>query len=268
MQPTKPALSDPALIGIALMALTWLVDRFKIPIASDELRTVAESVVGLIGLIVTVRARWQQGDLHLVAPKNTTPPASGSPPAGTLALLLSLGVLCLGLGGCAATPTARWAQARSALTAAEQVLIQQAKAGNISPQHVVAADVLVKGARQALTLAEARLPDGGPQFDDYLRVIDSVLASVAQLQQQEAPSGTRGNHHPRAAWDSALGLCDAAGPARPGERQHHARTARRHQSPGEARRRSVGRHRGGGEERSPQRGDPWRADDHVGVLTL
>lgn len=100
-----------------------------------------------------------------------------------IAILLTL-LLCL--AGCAVTPTARWAQARDALTTGQNVTLQLHDAGVVSDEELVAADQGVQAARRALSIAESQLPDGGQTFEQWMHLVDGVLETLQQYQLQEA----------------------------------------------------------------------------------
>lgn len=102
----------------------------------------------------------------------------------TMKTLLVLSVLLL--SGCATNPTSRWAQARSGLTHAQDLVQVARQAGMVSDSEIVRVDIVVQSARTALERAELRLPDGGPEFEEWLRVVEDVTVRLEQLERSKA----------------------------------------------------------------------------------
>ena len=88
--------------------------------------------------------------------------------------------------GCAATPTKRWAQAREALTASQNILAAHVRAGRLSDEQIQTCDALIRSARGGLEVAEAQLPAGGESFEDRLQIVEAILNELLEtLAQQE-----------------------------------------------------------------------------------
>jgi hypothetical protein len=95
------------------------------------------------------------------------------------------------LAGCAATPSKQWAQGREALTTTQNVLLQQAAAGNLSGEDLIAIDPLIQSARTALDVAETQLPEGGKSFESYMQIVESILTKLLEIQAKESANGNR-----------------------------------------------------------------------------
>lgn len=175
---------------------------------------------------------------------------------GTLAALL-LGVLGAALcGGCAADPTARWAQARDTFTQAEKQVLLQHKLGNVSDRDLIALDAFAQAIRSALAAAEQRLPEGGKTFDWYMDLAEDVLTRLSEPQTPEVRDGTGGNSGPggvgagdRGGGKEPLALPRAAGGAGAAAGNLHARADRPDQAGSRRDGRRMGR-RGGGRQAS------------------
>ncbi len=103
-------------------------------------------------------------------------------------LLVMLGVLFA--GGCVGkTPTARWAETRAALTATQDIIVQQKKAGVISNADYVAIYPFFKSAQGALERAKAQLPNGGTNFEFFLDLAKDVLTKIEAYQAGDRPEG-------------------------------------------------------------------------------
>ena len=83
------------------------------------------------------------------------------------------------LAACSATPTQRWAEARIALTAAQDTIVDLYEANLISDAEMASTEPVIKPARRALEVAESKLPEGGPTFEQLL---DMARAAVEELQ--------------------------------------------------------------------------------------
>lgn len=88
------------------------------------------------------------------------------------------------IAGCATSPTAKWAQAREALTTAQDVLVLQHESGRVNDVDFVRIGEYFAPARAALDQAAVYLPDGGKSFEDRLSV---VKAFIKQMQAQSFP---------------------------------------------------------------------------------
>ncbi len=148
----------------------------------------------------------------------------------TLTAGLLLAVVVAGGGGCAATPEARWYEQRAALNSANRVFL--ANRHQLSDEQVIQVGYLLQAARVAIDEAKAYLPEGGPKFDGYLRIVAAVLDKVIE-QQQEMTS----------------------------ERSHDSRSDRN--GPGDPRLRhypAPARPAGGAADRGPEAADPRRGE--------
>lgn len=85
------------------------------------------------------------------------------------------------LAGCASSPTARWAQARETLTAAQDATVDLWDRDLLEPEALVVADPAVRAARAALEAARVRLPDK-PNLDTYLDAAEAALEAALAAQ--------------------------------------------------------------------------------------
>lgn len=98
-----------------------------------------------------------------------------------IAFVVAACLLCL--AGCR-TPTQEWAAARETLTAAQDGVLELHAGGIISDKELVQIDVAAQTARRALAVAETRLPDGGPEFEDWMNVAQEALQRLVQLEKE------------------------------------------------------------------------------------
>lgn len=160
--------------GVALI-LTIIANRFLHTLPGSlgfVLWQTAQSALASSGFYTWI-ARGQ-----IVTPIAETQGASTMPGDGGFRIGLVLLPLVMLLGGCAATPTARWAQARDSLSLAERAVLRQHEAGTISDDDLIALDDFVQGARRSLKNAEKLLPQGNGQFDFYLDLVEGVLEKL------------------------------------------------------------------------------------------
>lgn len=94
------------------------------------------------------------------------------------------------LTACASDPTARWAQQRVALTGAQDLMVVANSTGRLSDADLVKAAPFVQSVRDALTLAETYLPEGGPSFDLLLDFCDSLTTRLSALDVAHLPEPT------------------------------------------------------------------------------
>ena len=85
------------------------------------------------------------------------------------------------LVACSTNPTNKWAQARSTLTVVQDTVLIAHNAGMISDQQLTDADPAVQSARAALVKAEEFLPEGGLEFEQYMAIIDAILARLEEM---------------------------------------------------------------------------------------
>jgi hypothetical protein len=126
-----------------------------------------------------------------------------------LALIASLPLI----GGCAVkTPTARWAQARASLTAAQDTITQLHKDKIISDDDVIVIHPYEKTAQDALNKAKLQLPAGGDTFDFWMDIVTSAVKNLApaQIQKLEKPNGAVNPGGNSSRWPDR-GMDDAAG---------------------------------------------------------
>lgn len=91
-------------------------------------------------------------------------------------------LLLVFLVGCGTTPTARWAQARETLTAAQDTVLSLHENGVIDDKLFLKMNTLDKSARNALKVAETQLPAGGQTFEDWMSVTTAAIKQIAWLQ--------------------------------------------------------------------------------------
>jgi hypothetical protein len=142
------------------------------------------------------------------------------PPDATTPIIVLCMIALATAAGCAKTPAARWAQGRGAVTATQEVILQQHGAGVISDADLVAIDPFIQSARGALDRAKAFLPDGGPDFDFYLDLATDVLSRVKAFREKhhESRSDSRGD---RLGTDDHPLWRGAGSPAGDGGRNYH-----------------------------------------------
>lgn len=86
------------------------------------------------------------------------------------------------LGGCADTPSKRWAQEAVALGQAEHTLTSINKTGLLSDKDFVATNTGVQAARAALNASAPLMDKGGNAFETYLAIVQAVVNKVVELQ--------------------------------------------------------------------------------------
>lgn len=212
--------------GLLMMALT-LFGYLQAESAIDAAREQSD------GRIVTSK-------LQLDAIERSRSKGNGTTAAGLIGALLLAPVLALA-GGCAATPEDRWYQQRDALNAANRVYL--ANQANLTDDEIVTYGELLQAARASLDAAKNLLPQGGPTFNAYLDIVESILVKFSE----EAPDdGTR----------DSVGVPNGPGADRPGPdsvrpaaaaRPAHARAAAGDRAGRRADRRAGGRRGGGGQ---------------------
>lgn len=96
---------------------------------------------------------------------------------------LLLAGLCFGGIGCATDPSTRWAQARDALSVAQDSVGHAVDAKLVTPDQVINLyDPIFQSARAALDAALLELPAGGDAFDYYINLAIGVLQKIDQKQ--------------------------------------------------------------------------------------
>lgn len=98
----------------------------------------------------------------------------------TVAAWMLIAVALVSLAGCA-SPTERWAVQRDALTATQNTLITAHAANIVGDDVILRADPFVQNARIHLSQAESELPDGGDDFDYYLRYAVKNIGAVSDI---------------------------------------------------------------------------------------
>ena len=195
MNDRKSALSSMTLIGLVILGLTFLANKLGLKVGEGEIQEIAEWVVGVIGAMLTFAGRWRKGDLYLVDDKDFKPPIG----------LLFVALLSLSLIGCASTPEARWYQSRSALNTANQILIVQEQAGNLTDDQIIKWGGVLKDWRAALEAAKTQLPRFGEKpgaaFIFYMDVAEKLLIQW-ELRHKETRNGSR---------DDSIGFYDRQG---------------------------------------------------------
>lgn len=89
----------------------------------------------------------------------------------------------LALSACAGmSPTRQWANSREALTLANAAYIAASQANRIDDEQRVYYGELLQAARASIARAEALLPEGGDQFQNYLDIASAVLVKVQEHQ--------------------------------------------------------------------------------------
>jgi hypothetical protein len=92
-------------------------------------------------------------------------------------------LICVGFVGCR-TPTRDWAAARETLTAAQNGVLELHAGGVIGDAELVRIDIAVQTARRALAVAETRLPEGGPEFEDWMEVAREALEALVRIERE------------------------------------------------------------------------------------
>jgi hypothetical protein len=193
-----PALSALASSRKAMIALGTIVGvilaRFGLSTADAAVITNALLVIGpvLIGAIALEdsSAKFRAGPAATgevgtgEVPTAQEVPADAvrkDPPGGRLQGLVAAGLLSLLVfgAGCAKSPTARWAQARDALTVAQNTARAANQNGALSNKDFIAIDPFAQAVRGALAEAEKELPDGGKTFDWYMNLAERVLRQLS-----------------------------------------------------------------------------------------
>lgn len=132
------------------------------------------------------------------SPAFTTTQANFVAPAarvGRFAVLALLGLAVI-LGGCASSPTTRWAQQREALTSVQDTISDLHESGVVSDRQLLEVHPYLVAARTALADAEAHIGDAGPDFDDALsrarRAIGTARRLIEQRTSDEGPADDDG----------------------------------------------------------------------------
>ncbi len=94
---------------------------------------------------------------------------------------LSALLIVLTLVACSTNPTNQWAQSRATLTVAQDTVIIAHSSGLIGDQTLVDSDPVAQTARAALDKAQEFLPEGGQSFEQYMAIVDAMLARLEQM---------------------------------------------------------------------------------------
>jgi hypothetical protein len=96
--------------------------------------------------------------------------------------LLALALFVCVVTGCAKDPRLKLAQAEHTLAVIELRLVEEAKAGNISPKEVLLIDPAIQAARASLDDADARLTEGKIDiFDADLRMFGAIAKRLVDV---------------------------------------------------------------------------------------
>jgi uncharacterized membrane protein YgcG len=173
-------------------------------------------------VVTTTTTVFPSTPLTPEAPVNA--PTSAPPTSAVAILILSIFALFFAgaAGGCAASPTARWAQARDTLNTAEKTIVTQHRAGTISDADLVALDSSVQAARKALTAAQQQIDNSGgaatPAFEFYLDLTDSILDQLTngKLNRVTTPASAGRTAAPKGSSDGSGGTTggDSSGTGR------------------------------------------------------
>lgn len=110
-----------------------------------------------------------------------------NPARARIAAILGTAALLFLLAACAATPKARYTQARSALTSAQEVTLAAHDAGELTDQQMLAIDPYFTAAQRALAVAFTMLPAGGPTFDQMLAIAADQLTLIVRAETGQPP---------------------------------------------------------------------------------
>jgi hypothetical protein len=178
MNSTKsPIASQTIIAGVCIVALAilQLVGVELSETDSAEAQGHAGAVIyGLLGL-------WAIFGRVRASKKIAVKPDNGRGLLFALCLCASVVIF----SGCAATPTARWVQAREALTATQNVILIARRAGRIPDKRIVELDYAVMAARAALDAAGNDLPKGGANFDRYMAIALEVIERLSRIENSE-----------------------------------------------------------------------------------
>ncbi len=94
--------------------------------------------------------------------------------------LCGLAAMVVFLAGCGSTPAARWDSTASGFNAARKVVLDLHANEVIDDATLVRLDKSEKVGRGALDVAYTQLPDGGDQFEDWLKVAQGSLTELAK----------------------------------------------------------------------------------------
>ena len=94
------------------------------------------------------------------------------------------------LAGCSATPTQRWAEARIALTAAQDAIVDLYDAGLIDDEEMASTEPVIKPARKALEVAESQLPEGGATFEQLLGMARAAVEELNRIAARDLGGAT------------------------------------------------------------------------------
>lgn len=233
---TKHLLRSRTIIGFIVLAISFVVRKLDLNVAEEEIQSIAQLVVELVGLVLVFWGRYKVGDLH-VKPKGI-PGLKGRAPVFAL-----LSVVALTLTGCGTTPEARWAEQRQALTLTQDGLVAANAAGWLEDEDFVATSQYVRAARTALDRAESFLPAGGGFFEQYLTLVvdslDALRAIQHEAEQEGIDNGTGSNLGPDPGGQHDLQDGDDRSAYRTPGREDHRGAVRGREAPGEPLRRGV-----------------------------
>ena len=94
---------------------------------------------------------------------------------------LSALLVVLTLVACSTNPTNQWGQARSTLTVAQDTFVIAHGSGLITDQQLSDTDPVSQTGRAALDKAKEFLPEGGLSFEQYMAIVDAMLARLEQM---------------------------------------------------------------------------------------
>ena len=172
-------------VGVAMMALAgWLgAGEDQAESIAEMAGTVAAGVIGFGGILIDLLIHKAETGGVMARPGDVKNGNRLDSPTSRVLTLFLLPAVLIGASGCSATPKDAWLTQRDALTTANRVYI--AASPMMSAEQRVEYGELLQAARMSLEKAQAKLPDGGLEFEAYLDVVESILAKWSQQQLKE-----------------------------------------------------------------------------------